>query len=147
MKNPKSISFILLVLLISCTKFKHEISTEETIPSNCALCNYADQISGQYRGYAFSQYSNWHDSLTLSIEHIFLNLGPQTDSTTMYFRRVFDYDTRPTRIDTVLINNSSGNFTPVAMQISGNSLNIYSTIQASSTVFLVTMSFNGTKIP
>lgn len=73
MKALKSISYLLLAVLFSCNKkFKHSIQADNT-PTSCKLCNYADNISGQYRGYASSEFNNYHDSVTVSIEHIFLN--------------------------------------------------------------------------
>lgn len=146
MKTTKSISFILLLVLCSCNKkFKHTISAEST-PKSCELCSYADQISGQYRGQAYSQYYYFQDSLTVTMEHIFLNLGPQTDSTTMYFRRIKDYDTKPTQIDTLLINTNNGDFSPVDMKIANDSMTI---LQMYNTpiISVIKLDFKGKKIP
>lgn len=146
MKALKSISCILLLILFSCNKkFKHEIPTGETIPSNCALCDYADQISGQYRGYAFFHSGNFDDSLTLSLEHIFLNLEPQLDSTTMYFRRVWDFDSLSTRIDTVSTQTNTGYFT-ASMKILGDSLIIHQTMPTPPGPVPI-FDFKGKKIP
>lgn len=148
MKALQSISFVLLVLLLSCNKkFKHTISNEGTIPAECELCEYAEQISGQYRGFASSFVYQWQDSLTVSMEHIFLNLGPQTDSTVMYFRRIKDFDTRPTGIDTVSIQINSGNFAPVEMWIFGDSMIIRPTVITHSQGKIPIMEFKGKKIP
>lgn len=146
MKTLKSISCILLLLLFSCNKkFKHSIPSDKTT-TNCELCSYADQISGQYRGISHSHFNTLQDSLTVSIEHIFLNLDPYTDSTTMYFKRTKDFDAHPTRIDTVLIRKNSGDFTPVAMKIFNDSMTIreeyYSTKQN-----IIVLYFKGKKIP
>lgn len=148
MKNPKSIPFVLLLLLFSCNKkFDHSISNEVTIPANCELCSYADQISGQYRGFSYSQYYYFQDSLTVTMEHIFLNLGPQTDSMTMYFRRIKDFDTKGTRIDTVLIKKNSGDFNPVAMKIFNDSMTIDEKIYTHSNGPVIILNFKGKKIP
>ena len=129
MKSLQSISCILLLTLFSCKKeFKHEIPTGEFIPSNCELCGYADQISGQYRGHAIFHSGNFDDSLTISMEHIFLNFGPQLDSTTMYFRRVQDFDSVATSIDTLSIQTNAGNFYYVSMKIFGDSMIIHQTM-------------------
>lgn len=147
MKALQSISCILLLTLFSCKKeFKHEIPTGEFIPSNCELCDYADQISGQYRGYAFFHSGNFDDSLTISMEHIFLNLGPQLDSTTMYFRRVWDFDSVSTRIDTVSIQTNTGNFNATPMKIFGDSMIINQTTPIPAG-FIPSFSFNGKKLP
>jgi len=146
MKTPQLISFILLLLLISCDKkFKHEIPTGEFIPSNCELCGYADQVSGQYRGYAIFHSNNSHDSLTINMEHIFLNLGPQLDSTTMYFRRVWDFDLVSTTIDTVSIQTNTGNFNATPMKIFGDSMIINEQMPIPAG-FIPIFSFNGKKI-
>lgn len=148
MKAIQFILSVLLLVLLSCNKkFKHTISTAGTIPAVCELCEYANQISGQYRGHASSFVYQWQDSLTVSLEHIFLNLGPQTDSTTMYFRRVLDFDTRPTGIDTVRIDNSSGNFAPVEMWIYSDSMIIRPTVYDHYYGALPIMEFKGKKIP
>ncbi|WP_300660464.1 hypothetical protein [Fluviicola sp.] len=145
--NLKSISCILLLLLLSCNKkFDHSIPAQNTIPASCALCNYADQISGQYRGQAYSQYYYFQDSLTVTMEHIFLNLGPQIDSTTMYFRRIKDYDTKPTQIDTLLINTNNGDFSPVDMKIANDSITILQMYTAPS-ISVIKLDFKGKKIP
>jgi len=137
-------SCIFLVVLFSCKKeFNHSISADNT-PTMCGLCSFADHISGQYRGYASSGYSNYYDSLTISIEHIFLNLGTKSDSTIMYFRRVKDFDTRPTIIDTV--KTDSGDFAPVKMVFRNDSLIInqfYQTHSGKVPIF----NFKGKKIP
>lgn len=147
MKASKSISWILLILLLSCNKkFNHKISAENTAPVSCGLCSYADQISGQYRGYASSQFNAFHDSLTVSIEHIFLNLGPYTDSTIMYFKRTKDFDTRPTRIDTVSIRTTSGDFKPVQMKIFNDSM-IINEKNYTNKYSVIVLDFKGKKIP
>lgn len=145
MINLKSISYILLILLFSCNKkFNHTIPVQ-TIPV-CQLCNYADQISGQYRGKVISPLYGYQDSLTIRMEHIFLNLGPQADSIIMYFRRVHDFDSKPTSIDTVFIRSNNGDFNPVAMKILGDSMIINRTVPTHSGP-ASTFYFTAKKIP
>lgn len=146
MNASKSIPFTLLVLLLSCNKkFDHSIPIESA-PTSCELCSYADQISGQYRGYSHWHYNAFQDSLTVSIEHIFLNLGPYTDSTTMYFKRTKDFDTKPTRTDTVCIQTNSGNFNPAAMKIFNDSM-IINERYYSTRYSVIVLNFKGKKIP
>lgn len=160
MKKKSIISILLICILISwgCNKkFKHLTSGETSLPTHCELCDYADQISGQYRGYSETDGDfPDHDSLTIALEHIFLELGPKIDSNVMYFRRTEDFDTKPTHIDTVAINSNDGNFYPedypgnyynsCTMKVMNDSMYIHHGVTY-HIGFAVLMDFKGKKIP
>lgn len=126
-----TLSFIVLTFSIGChKKFDHKSFVKTEIPSNCPLCDYADSLQGQYRGLAtgFETPSN-HDSLTITMEHIYLNLGNSLDSTKMFFRRIRQYDTTTDpETDTVAISSSNGIFysgSSYNLSIIADSMHIY----------------------
>lgn len=103
------ILFSFLLILGSCNKkFKHEGPVSPQTVS-CELCDYADSISGTYRGFSDIDYHP-DDSVTITLEHIFLNLGNNLDSTSMYFKvtKTFDSSSSPW-ISTVLLESKNGN--------------------------------------
>lgn len=147
--------FIVLTLASGChKKFDHTPFTKTAIPSDCPLCDYADSLQGQYRGLAtgFETPSN-HDSLTITMEHIYLNLGNSLDSTKMFFKRIKQFDSSPDlETDTVALTSNSGIFysgDSYNLSIIGDSMHIYDFYfdgqMPSATAIL--LQFDGKKLP
>jgi hypothetical protein len=103
------IGFILS--LVSCKKYTHH----EPVAPNCNECSLADSLNGTYRGIAggFQVPDNppgsYSDSLTMTVEHIFLGNSQYEDSTVMHFKTSFKYDSSgDTIFDTVQVDLSTG---------------------------------------
>ncbi len=153
-----SVALICTFFFLGCNKkFDHKPYTETNNPTNCELCGYANSMEGQYRGNSTTTASYpTQDSLTVSLEHIFLNLGPKIDSNIMYFRRTKDFDTRPTQIDTVTINTNGGDFYPDAypgnyinscsMKIANDSMYIHNAVSY-HIGYSILLDFKGKKLP
>jgi len=91
--------FVLIACcLLSCKKkFKHAHDASGSMSTTCVSCPYADSISGNYRGLATGLHvPNNSDSLTITVEHVFLNLGGTLDSTRMFFDITLQFDSNPT---------------------------------------------------
>ena len=102
------------VILLGCKKFDHE---ELSIQQTCDLCNFAESLSGTYRGQvinnslpaAFLLGGNNYDSLTITVDHIFPNNDPYSDSLYMYFATSFVLDSvGVVTYDTIQIRSASG---------------------------------------
>lgn len=97
---------ILLVGAFGCNKFEHETLT---LP-NCELCDYAESLEGIYRGMSggFSA-PNYGDSVTITVEHVFLGNSQYEDSTFVKLKVDYDFDSS-SEIKTHIIEllNSSG---------------------------------------
>ncbi len=85
------------IIMVSCKKKFHHKIDATIVTSSCSNCASADAVSGTYRGLASGQYvPNNSDSAIYTIEHIFLNLGDNNDSTQSYFRITRHFDSSPT---------------------------------------------------
>jgi len=100
--------FFAIALLYSCKKFEH---SDQVLPE-CSNCAFADSLTGTYRGEAggVAVVPGWgSDSVTLQIQHIFMNTSKYEDSTVMHFRTAFKYDSQTKTIyDTIQITSNSG---------------------------------------
>ncbi len=99
------------VLLNSCKKFKHQ---DLALPA-CSLCAFADSLNGTYRGFADgmatpeNNQTGWGDSVTMTVEHIYMHTSQYEDSTVMHFRTSFKYDSEiKTIYDTIQIKGPYG---------------------------------------
>lgn len=101
----------LVVVLSGCNKFEH---TASLVEKQCTLCAFADSLTGTYEGLATgisvpSFYGNGTDSMTVTVEHIFLNFDQHTDSTVMFFKTTKKFHSQPyVYYDTVAICTSDG---------------------------------------
>ena len=111
----KIIWIILLLIIVGCKKNEHPLP-------NCSLCNYAENIEGIYRG-RVDGYNGLllqnnpnvpdspTDSMTMTLQHIFMNQDPYTDSTIMFFRTEYWYDLNQIhKFDTIMIKSEDGYF-------------------------------------
>jgi hypothetical protein len=103
----KGIVILLLGLLNSCEKF--EYTDQQLLP--CTLCDFAESINGTYRGHAtgINVPSN-SDSVTVTVQQIFLGNSHYEDSTILCFVTKQAFDQYPTYIitDTVQIKSPDG---------------------------------------
>lgn len=144
---------ILLTICISACE-KEFIHTASTNPNaqNCPLCDYADSISGDYRGHFIGsepQYA-YQDTITITLEHVFKNLGPQIDSNRMFFKLIRHYNNGTTATQNISLDNDMGVFygNPLDnnhLYISGDSLHYYHNL--SGKMIYIPFIFNGKKIP
>lgn len=104
------LSFALVASLLSCNKYEHP---DDYFP-NCDLCAFAESIEGTYRGEVqglqLSTNTNYTDSVTMTVEHIFLSNNLIDDSTNMYFAITHERDSIDPGIfyDTIQIRSLSG---------------------------------------
>ena len=113
MSKKYFIIFLSIALLFGCSKFDHQ---DLNVQQSCDLCDYADSLNGTYRGLvlnnelpAFVQLGDNYDSLTITVEHIFLNNDPYGDSLYMNFATSFAFDSIPDiTYDTIQIRSASG---------------------------------------
>lgn len=71
----------------ACKKKTFTHTKVETVTS-CTLCEQADSISGTYKGLAVGFWPtvpNNSDTMYVTLEHVFLNLTPDLDSSVMFF--------------------------------------------------------------
>ncbi len=112
----KTSTFFLIVGLIciflSCKKVDYS-----ELGTSCELCAFASVTEGTYRGLmtwdstslTFPSGIILSDSVTVNVEHLFLNNNPYDDSTTMYFRTTWTRDqVGVINIDTIQIHNENG---------------------------------------
>lgn len=148
-----------LLLLISCNKkFDHKDYDYVEIPSSCELCAFADSLNSSYRAYATgTEVPNIHDSMTISLQHIFLNTGVSLDSNVMYFNMIKFYDSNPVPDTSIVtLKNHDGVFSVmgsnfgnnVDMHIADDSLHIYHMYtNVFNPGFNILLKFDGKKIP
>ena len=111
MKKHLYIPIVAAVLVITgCKKFEHGTTDS---PVACDLCAYAEGIEGTYRGEVNGQFpggSSYVDSVTMTVQQIFLNNNAYDDSTTMYFATTHAMDTQGTSTDydTIQIRSADG---------------------------------------
>lgn len=99
-----------LVAITGCKKFEH--GTVEA-PSNCSLCSFAESIEGTYRGEISGDYPGggpYTDSVTMTVQQVFMNNNAFDDSTTMYFAttHTMDNEGAGTEYDTIQIRSADG---------------------------------------
>jgi len=122
-----SIGLVFIFVTACNKKFDHSSYIAETATEDCLLCDYADSISGNYKGVYFPT-NTWpsSDSIIVELEHVFLNITPHTDSTVMFFKMKRHYNNGNTTIKMVSLNNDNGLFYDVNygnhMYLDGDSL-------------------------
>jgi len=92
--------FFVLMFIFSCEKFDYK-DVEPT--SNCSLCGYAASLNGTYRGYAkglgvdyeIPPSYNEGDSVTITVQQVFIGNSSIEDSTRMRFIISTTYDSWP----------------------------------------------------
>ena len=98
-----------VLVIVGCNKFEHE-SVEA--PLACDLCSFAQGIEGTYRGEIHGDPPSgpYVDSVTMTVEQVFMNNNSYDDSTTMYFATTHTMDTQGagTEYDTIQIRTSEG---------------------------------------
>ncbi len=114
MRSRIAVLFMILtisLLQVSCDKYNPGVLTN---PTNCELCSYADNVVGTYRGerigFNLLTSSFYSDSLTITLEQVFLNNNLYDDSTSIYFIMGSTYDTNVgiTYYDTVTVKDETG---------------------------------------
>lgn len=106
--NWKSVILITMVgFVASCNKFEHETF----ILPNCELCGYAETLEGTYRGLSYGiAVPDFSDSITITVEQVFLGNSQYEDSTFMRFKVYYDFDSSfDVEIHNITLLNSSGN--------------------------------------
>ena len=96
----KLIPLLLLLLTNSCNKFEH---LDLTYYPTCDLCNFAESLNGTYRGYAtglgvdyeIPMVANSGDSVTMTVQQVFIGNSSIEDSTRMRFLTSITYDSWP----------------------------------------------------
>jgi hypothetical protein len=89
MKLASVILIILVGSVVSCHKFEHELFE---IP-NCELCQYAETLEGTYRGMSGGvAVPNYGDSVTITVDQIFLGNSQYEDSTFIRLEVNYDFD-------------------------------------------------------
>ena len=149
MISPMLLFMALLFLGISCNKkFDHNSYSESAIPQDCPLCDYADSISGSFKGKYFSYAGQ--DSIVVELEHVFLSLSPKIDSTKMFFKMIRHYNNGDSFEKVVSLDNYNGLFYNTSygnkMYLEGDSLHYeegYSHKMGFTPVFF----FDGKRIP
>lgn len=100
-------------ITLSCKKVDYS-----SLSSTCELCQFANETEGTYRGVMswdsvvtmFPDVTLLSDSVTVEVEHIFLNNNPYDDSTIMYFRTTWIRDqVGVVDVDTIQIHSQKGN--------------------------------------
>ena len=152
LKRRSSLFLLIVVLTISCNKkFKHYSTAQLNAIPGCLLCSNADSLEGTYRGYFVSpDYVTSPDTINVDLEHIFLSLGYEQDSTVMFFKLTKHFNNGVDKLTFVSINNNDGEFyateTGEILSIINDSLHIRETHITSSDSELG-FKFDGKKIP
>ena len=107
--------FCFVAAFVSCNKEELEppFSYLEFSNTSCELCDFADSITGTYRGEAYGVTlpgPSLNDSMTMIVEHIFLGNESYADSVIMYFRtlRWYDYDPGGIEENIVQVHSADG---------------------------------------
>jgi len=101
--------FGFMVALTACKKFEHGSVESPT----CSLCGFAESIEGTYRGEVQGVYPGagaYVDSVTMTVQQVFLNNNAYDDSTIMYFATTHTMDNEGvgTVYDTIQIHGTDG---------------------------------------
>lgn len=83
----KRYALLLFLFIMSCSKFEH---TDLNPNPPCDLCDWASERDGVYSGvmYAYDNSTSSYeigDTVTFTVDHVFLNQSSFDDSTRMYF--------------------------------------------------------------
>ena len=122
--------------VLSCKKMDYS-----ELGTSCELCAFASETEGTYRGLmswdsimGINPNNNvtLSDSVTVDVEHIFLNNNAYDDSTTMYFRTTWVRDqVGVINVDTIQIHDPNG----VVSFFSGYRISNHSHVSRSSRIY------------